>query len=158
MLRHKQSIGFSDERITLTHEVLCLINVTNSHTYNSKAWGIGLIMTGWSWYINSFPRSFWGWPDEAETCKWLEKFNNNKNPWLITLDGTSTSFSFQIVWRTKWSYSNLESTRFICTHSVQYNNLCLRVVSDSTSVHCELEGNHSNGVGISLFTTIKINK
>jgi hypothetical protein len=48
--------------------------------YNSKAWGIGLIMTGCSWYINSFPRSFLGWPDEAETCKGLEKLNNNKNP------------------------------------------------------------------------------
>jgi hypothetical protein len=45
LLHHKQSLGFSDEHIILIHEVLCLINVTNSHMHNSKAWGIGLVMS-----------------------------------------------------------------------------------------------------------------
>jgi hypothetical protein len=61
--------------------VLCLINVNNSHMQNSKAWGIGPVMTGWSWYISSFPRSFWGWPDEAETCKGLKNWIIIKNSW-----------------------------------------------------------------------------
>jgi hypothetical protein len=46
LLHHKQSLGFSDEHIILIHEVLCLINVNNSHMQNSKAWGIGPVMTG----------------------------------------------------------------------------------------------------------------
>jgi hypothetical protein len=40
--------------------------------------GTGPVMTGWSWYISSFPRSFWGWPEGAGTCKGLKKLNNNK--------------------------------------------------------------------------------
>jgi hypothetical protein len=36
---------------------------------NNTTWGIGPLMNRWRWYTSSLPRSFWGWPDRAETCK-----------------------------------------------------------------------------------------
>jgi hypothetical protein len=59
--------------------------------YNSKTWGIGLVITGWCWYTSSLPCSFWGWPDGAETCKGLEKLKINL---LIGHTGRSLQFTF----------------------------------------------------------------